>query len=573
MGSNLDKLKNRNTWWFLLVFTLAALLRATPSLKYGLPYGFDIYEFTSRVFVLNSGGSVSLPHGPLFYYIHLAILRVFGYDAFLNVLTFLEPFIFTFFILPPYFISKGFKTAENEPLYTLLYLSTVNLLVHQIGSVIIPEGLGIFFFGLTVLLVSKVFEGWKWAYPVMVSGFLTAMSHHLSVFQLILFFSSLFLSYLYYYVRYERTISMLRMLILVSTTTVLLLTSSISVWSLLGSEEENMLRLLFVMIMHTRILPILLAGAFLFPIITVEFTKFIKAHGKFAFRNTFASIVIVGIVIPIVVTIILYPEALLTVVWFAIPISLGFLPFAIYGIIRYCKKAPLLDSIFFTAPLTIFMVEAFFLLSLENYSVLIHRLPTFIIYFATPLAGYGLSCFSRELDNVKKEYLAGMVVAYFILSLAATSFPKPEFAYGVKESISRSEIKLAEDAYSYSMLFDAEIDTDTRLGAVLMFVSNRKANWMGNLTSWFTPSNSWLVNVSLSGEPYLFENDTIVMVSNSMREIYHGRVINLITKPSAPLNDKVIDYLNNYPGIDRLEDVREGALYANRPWKKLNHGG
>ncbi|MEM1557369.1 MAG: hypothetical protein QXT26_01590 [Thermoproteota archaeon] len=571
MGSNLGRLINQNTCQVILVFMLAVLLRITPSLKYGLPYGFDIYEFVSRVFVLNEGNSVPLPHGPLFYYLQLAILRVFGYNIFVNILIFLEPIIFTFFILPPYFISKGFKTAENEPLYTLLYLTALNLLVHQIGGVIIPEGLGLFFFGLTVFFVRKAFDDWKWAYPTMVTSFLTAMSHHLSVFQLILFLASLFLSYLYYYVRYEKIINLLRMLVLTSSATLLLLVSSVSVWSFLG-EEENMLRLLLTIVTHIRILPfILLAGAFSFPIITVEFARFVKKHGKFAFRNVFISMILIGVVIPTALTIILFPIALSTVLWFAAPISFGFLPFAVYGIIQYCKKNPLFDSLFFTAPLTLFMIEAFLLLSLENYNVLIHRLPTFIIYFATPLAGYGLSCFSNGLNSLKKEYLASMVIAYFIFSLAATSFPKPEYAYGVKESISYSEIKLAEDAYNYSMRFNVKIDTDTRLGAVLMFVSNRKANWMGNLTSWFTPSNSWLVNVSLTGEPYLFEKDVIIMVSNSMRETYYGRVINLITKPSGPLNDKVVNYLNNYPGIDRLEDVQEGALYMNHPWKKLNY--
>ncbi|MEM3712354.1 MAG: hypothetical protein QXR97_02290 [Thermoproteota archaeon] len=572
MGSNLGRLINRN-WQVLLVFILAIILRIIPSLKYGLPYGFDIYEFVSRVFVLNEDGSVPLPHGPLFYYLQLTVLRVFGYYVFMNILSFLEPIIFTFFILPPYFISKGFKTAENEPLYTLLYLAALNLLVHQIGGVIIPEGLGIFFFGLTVLFARRAFDDWKWAYPAMVASFLTAMSHHLSVFQLMLFFTSLFLSYLYCYIRYEKTINLLRMLVLTSSATFLLLASSASVWSLLG-EEENMLRLLLTMVAHIRILPfILLVGAFSFPMITVEFTKLVKTHGKFAFRNVFLSIVLIGVVIPTALTIVLFPTALSTVIWFTVPISLGFLPFAVYGIIQYCKKNSLFDSLFFTAPLTLFMIEAFLLLSLENYSVLIHRLPTFIIYFATPLAGYGLSCFSSGLNSLKKEYLTSMVIAYFIFSLAATSFPKPEYAYGVKESISYSEIKLAEDAYDYSMRFNAKIDTDTRLGAVLMFVSDRKANWMGNLTSWFIPSNSWLVNVSLTGEPYLFEKDIIIMVSNSMREAYYGRVINLITKPSGPLNDKVVNYLNNCPGIDRLADVQEGALYMNTPWKKLNHGG
>ncbi|MDW8033949.1 MAG: hypothetical protein RMI79_03305 [Nitrososphaerota archaeon] len=572
MGSNLDRWMNQNTWHVVLVFALAILLRITPSLKYGLPYGFDIYEFISRVFVLNEGGSVSLPHGPLFYYLQLVILRILEYDVFLNILTFLEPVIFTFFILPPYFISKGFKPVENVPLYTLLYLAVLNLLVHQIGSVIIPEGLGIFFFGLTIFFVRKAFDDWKWSYTAMLMGFLTAMSHHLSVFQLILFFISLFLSYSYYYIRYERTINLLHMLVLISVATILTLASSVSVWNLLG-EEENMLRLLLTMITRIRAFPfLLLTGALLFPIITVEFTKFIKTHGKFSFRNIFILMVLIGVVIPAVLTMGIFPTALLTVLWFTVPISIGFLPFAVYGIIQYCKNSPLLDSLFFTAPLTLFIVEAFLLLSLENYNVLIHRLPTFIIYFATPLAGYGLSFFAYKLNNLRNEYWMGMMVAYLMFSLAATSFPKPEYAYGVKESISHSEIRLAEDAYNYSNRFNVKIDTDTRLGAVLMFVSKRKANWMGNLTSWFAPSNSWLVNVSITGEPYLFREDIIIMVSNSMMEAHHGRVINLITKPSGPLNDKVVNYLNNCPGIDRLEDVQEGALYMNNPWKKLNHG-
>ncbi|MBO3799701.1 MAG: hypothetical protein FGF52_01395 [Candidatus Brockarchaeota archaeon] len=572
MGSNLDRLRKTNTCWLLLVFMLAMLLRITPSLKYGLPYGFDIYEFTSRILVLNEGKHVSMPHGPLFYYVQLAILKTFGYEMFLNILIFIEPLIFTFFILPPYFISKGFKTSENEPIYTLLYLAVTNLLVHQIGGVIIPEGLGLLFFGLSVLFMRKAFEDWRWMYLAMVSGFFTVMSHHLSVFQLFLFFSSLFLSYLYYYVRYLRERGLLRLLALILITIIILLVSSNYIWNLSG-EDENTLILLFNMVTKIRLFPvILLAGVFLFPIAIVEPIRFLKKFEKSASRKTFILMPIIGMVLPSFLTMIFHPEALPTILWFTIPISLGFLPFAIYGIIQYCRKSTLLDSIFFMAPLTLFMIEAFFIISLENYNVLIHRLPTFVIYFATPLAGYGLSLFSKELDSIKKEYLAGMIIAYFIFSLAASSFPKPEFAYGVRESVSYSELKLAEDAYAYSILFNAKIDTDIRLGAVLMFTSHRRADWMGNLTSWFLPSNSWLVNVSVTGEPYSFKNNIIIMVSSSMREIYHGRVINLIIKPSGPLNEKVINYLNNCPGIDRLEDVQEGALYMKHPWKKLNQG-
>ncbi len=562
MGSDLDKkLRNIDTWWLTLVFVLAMLLRITPSLKYGLPYGFDIYEFTSRVLVLNEGKPVPLPHGPLFYYVHLALLRIFGYEMFLSILTFVEPLVFTLFILPPYFISRSLKISGNEPVYTLLYLAVINLLVHQIGSVIIPEGLGILFFGLSVFFARKALEDWRWIYLAMVSGFFTAMSHHLSVFQLFIFFTSLFLSYLYYYVKYLRERGLLRLLVLILITIIILLASSISIWSLSG-KDENMLMLLFNMAIKIRLLPvILIAGAIFFPIVTVEPIRFLKKFKKFTFKKTFILMPIIGIVLPSFLTIIFHPEALSTILWFTIPISLGFLPFAIYGIIQYCSKNKLLDSIFFMAPLTLFMTEAFFIISLENYNVLIHRLPTFVIYFAAPLAGYGMSLFSKELDSMKKEYLAGMIIAYFIFSLVATSFPKPEFAYGVRESVSYSELKLAEDAYTYSILFNAKIDTDTRLGAILMFVSNRRADWMGNLTSWFLPSNSWLVNVSVSGEPYPLENSVILMVSNSMRETYYGRVINLITKPSGPLSEKAVNYLNNYPGIDRLEDVQEGALY------------
>jgi hypothetical protein len=567
------KLRNPGSFWPLLVFVLAVLIRITPSLKYGLSYGFDIYEFVSRVFLLNEGEPVSLPHGPLFYYFQLTILKIAGYEAFFKILTFLEPIVFTLFILPPYFISRGLKTVNNEPIYTLLYLAVTNLLVHQIGSVIIPEGLGIFFFGLSTFFAMKALEDRKWMLLAMFSGFLTVMSHHLSAFQLILFFMSLFSSYLYYYARYERRGDSLSMLILLLITAVLLPVSSILAWSLFGGEE-NMLKLFLDMVIHNHILLILLlGGSLLFPILTVESTKFLRKYGKFTFKKTFISMLLIGIFIPSILTIILYPEALPTILWFTVPISTGFLPFAIYGIIKYCKESTISNSIFFLAPLTIFMVEAFSLLSLSNYKVLIHRLPTFVIYFATPLAGYGLSCFSKELSDLKKEYLAGMIIAYVIFSLAFTSFPKPEFAYGVKESISYSEFRLTRDAYEYSRLFNAEIDTDTRLGALLMFVSSRRAAWMGNLTSWFLPSNSWLVNVSITGKPYMLEDKIILVISNSMRGNYYGRFINLITKPSGPIGEEVINYLNNCPGVDRLEDVGEGVLYMKSPWKELNHHG
>jgi hypothetical protein len=571
MGSNLDRLKRREDLYLVGAFLIALMLRMIPSIKYGLPYGFDIYEFVSRVLVLNDGGNVSLPHGPLFYYLQLMILKAFGYDIFMKILTFIEPLVVTFFILPSYFVSKQFETEDNKPVYTLLYLAATNLLVHQIGGVVIPEGLGILFYGLSILFTMKALtRGWRWMFPAMLSGLLTAMSHHLSAFQLILFFSSLFLSYLYYYLKHERTSSLLRMLILVFTTMLLLLASSASVWSLAG-EEENMLRLILKMAFEKPVLLLPIATAIiLLPVVTVGIAGFVKKYGKFTFAKTFTCILLVSVVTPVVLTVVFHPEALPTILWFTIPVSLGFLPFTIHGLIQYCKKSSLYDALFFLAPLMIFMVEASFILSLEGYRVLIHRIPTFITYFSAPLAGYGLSCFSSGLKNMEKEYLAGMIVAYFMLSLAFTSYPKPEFAYGIRESISYSELKLARDAYYYSVLFNSRIDTDTRLGAILMFVSHRNASWVGNLTAWFSPSNSWLVNVSVTGKPYPVENDVLIVLSDAMREAYGGRVVNLITKPSGPLGQEAVDYLNNSPDIDRLEDVQNGALYMFSPWKKLN---
>ncbi|MEM2929601.1 MAG: hypothetical protein QW797_01910 [Thermoproteota archaeon] len=571
MGSNLGRLKQRQDWCLISVFLLAVLLRLVPSIKYGLPYGFDVYEFTSRVLMLNEQGNASLPHGPLFYYFQLIILKVLGYDMFIKILTFLEPLVFTFFILPPYFISKHFKAQGNKPVYTLLYLATTNLLVHQVGGVIIPEGFGIFFYGLSIFFSMKALTvDWRWMLPAMLSGFLTAMSHHLSALQLTLFFTSIFLSYLYYYVKYEKTDRLLRILILIFLTIILVMVSSASIWSLSG-EEENMLKLLLNMILGNSFLPlIVILGVFLFPIVTINVIKFVKEYEKFTFTKTFVSVLLVSVIVPSILTIVFHPEALATTLWFTIPVSLGLLPFLIHGLIQYCRKSSVYITIFFLAPLMVFVVEASFLLSLESYRVLIHRIPTFIIYFATPLAGYGLSCFSSELGSMEKEYLAGMMVSYFILSLALTSYPRPEFAYGIKESISRSELKLVEDAYNYSILFNYKIDTDTRLGAVLMFLSHRGAAWMGNLTAWFQPSNSWLVNVSVTGKQYPFKSDVLIILSNAMRETFGGKVVNLITKPSGSISGETVDYLNNFPGVDRLEDVQDGAIYVLSSWKKLN---
>ncbi|MEM3465700.1 MAG: hypothetical protein QW566_04425, partial [Candidatus Jordarchaeales archaeon] len=570
----MDRLKKRQDWCLITVFSIALLLRMIPSVKHGLPYGFDIYEFVSRVFVLDEGGSVSLPHGPLFYYLQLVILKAAGYDLFMKILAFIEPMVFTFFILPPYFVSKQFKTEGNKPVYTLLYLAVTNLLVHQIGGVIIPEGLGILFYGLSIMFTMRALTvDWRWMFPAMLSGFLTVMSHHLSAFQLILFLSSLFLSYLYCYLKRGKTDGLFRLLVLMFATIVLLLASSASVWSL-AREEENMLRLVLSMILEKPFLLIPIAAAMLlFPIITVEIVSFVKKHRKYSFTKLFISILLVGVMFPVALTAMLHPEALPTILWFTVPISLGFLPFAIHGLIQYCNKSSLYDALFFMAPLMVFMVEASFLLSLVGYRVLIYRIPTFIICFAAPLAGYGLSCFSIGLRSMEKEYLAGMMVAYFMFSLAFTSYPKPEFTYGVKESISYSDLKLAEDAYSYSLLFNSKIDTDTRLGALLMFVSRRNAFWAGNLTSWFLPSNSWLVNVSVTGKPYPVEKGVLIVASDAMRETYGGRVVNLITKPSGALGEEAIDYLNNSPGVDRLEDVQNGAIYMLSPWKKLNQSG
>lgn len=572
MGSKLAGLNKWEAWLSITVFTLAILLRIVPPMKYGLPYGFDVYEFISRVFVLSEGGSTPLPHGPLFYYVQLIVLMIMGSDTFFKILFFLEPILFTFFILPPYFISKQLKALNNKPIYTLLYVATINLLVHQIGGVVIPEGLGILFYGLAILFSMKALMGrWSWMLLVMFSGFLAAISHHLSVFQLVLFLTSLFLSYLYYYIKYEKKDGLLNLLVLIFTGIVLLVTSSALVWSLMG-EEENMLKLLLEIITRNySLLFTLIIGMLVFPIITVEVIRFVKRYKKFHFTEIFVSTITVGIIVPSSLTAVTYPEALPTILWFAIPISLGFLPFAIYGLIHYSKKSSLYEAIFFLAPLMIFMVEALFMLSLENYRVLIHRVPTFIIYFAVPLAGYGLSCYSSELNSLNKQYLAGMIISYFIFSLASTSYPKSEFTYGIKESISYSELELAKDAYRYSTIFNSKIDTDTRLGVLIMFVSHRKATWTGNLTSWFLPSNSWLVNVSISGEPYALEDDALIVISDTMRGIYKGRVVNLITKPSGSLNEEVVSYLNNSPGIDRIEDTQNGALYKYHSWKKLNY--
>ena len=77
--------------------------------------------------------------------------------------------------------------------------------------------------------------------------------------------------------------------------------------------------------------------------------------------------------------------------------------------------------------------------------------------------------------------------------------------------------------------------------------------------------------MSVTGKPYPVEKGVLIVTSDAMRETYGGRVVNLITKPSGPLGEEAVDYLNNSPGIDRLEDVQNGTIYIFSPWKKLNH--
>ncbi|MGQ9691110.1 MAG: hypothetical protein ACUVQY_07615 [Thermoproteota archaeon] len=564
MGSKLVALNRWETIGLISIFFLAVLLRVLPPVKYGLPYGLDVYEFASRVFVLNEGRSVSLPHGPLYYYLQLTILRTVDYERFLWVLTYLEPILFTFFILPPYFLSRQLRVQGNMPLFTLLYVAVTNVIVHQVGGALIPEGLGIFFYGLTILFYFKSLnDDWRWMLPAILTGVLTTMSHHLSAFQLIVFSTSLLLPYIYYYICYRRS-RVSRLIILVFLNIMVLSVSSLIVWIIFGGEE-NMLKLMFDMIGERFILLVLLfPGAVVFPFLTFKIAEFVKKDGKFTFKRTLLMI-LMGISILGLLVSILYPNALPLILWFCIPLSLGFFPFVAHGISQYSKRTDILNVVFFLAPLMIFSVELFFLLLLKDYSVLLYRIPTFAIYFIAPLAGYGLSHLGEDFKNTGERYLAGMIVSYFLFSLALTSYPTLEFSYGVKEAISRSEITLAKDAYEYSLIFNVGIDTDNRLGNLLLFVSHMKVRWVGNITSWFLPSNSWLVNVSISGEPYYPRDDTLILFSNYMRGLFGGKFVNLATKPSYPINEKIVDFLNNSPGIDRLEDVGDGSIYMCAP--------
>ncbi|MEM2886359.1 MAG: hypothetical protein QXF24_09760, partial [Thermoproteota archaeon] len=177
-------------WWASIACVMIAsvTVRLVPSAPNGLPYGFDVYDVVSRIRTAMSTGKFgeSMPQGPLLYSL-LCELVILGGLKPETVLSVVAPALLSLSVIPAILYAKKSLDDEFAAIAAGILASSTNMIVHQTGGTVVPEGLGITFAGFFLSLFIKTkWKDRKNALLISIAALGTLASHHLTTFNVIL---------------------------------------------------------------------------------------------------------------------------------------------------------------------------------------------------------------------------------------------------------------------------------------------------------------------------------------------------------------------------------------------------
>jgi len=535
-----------------LIYGIALLVRLIPAVQFGYPYAYDVWEDIGRVAMILTYGhpKMTLPHGPLFYFLLADACLVFGTNL-LTTFTYFMPFTTAFVIVTIFLLTKRFIGDARAGLYAALISATGGIFAHWTG-LCVPEALGLVFAAYVIYLLFEVMNkgGLRKVLLLLIFLAVTLLTHHMTTFLLLL------------------------SIIVLSTAIVFSKPKGLNLW------VPVILSIFFILAAFAwwrfsvspwtiEVMRLILAAAssmiwagVIFAAIPVLFTLVVVLKWKPILpRREVLTGTLVALTFTISLSVIIFILAALTsyslplayVPYYLVPFVLvDFFP-ALVGLITILNQTEARwKRMFAMAWCAAPVASIFFLTSASYWFVLSYRHTSFILLGGFPLVGLGYLRLS-QLGHYRWRPVQGIVFAYMAILLVFSAFPSPEFAFGHEEAYYRPELSAANWAGEH-FLKSNSIDSDHRMGILLRYTTSQFV-WLGN-------ASSWVGNVSQTGVVYPVESSIqYLVITNSMIQY---SVTDGVEQEGKPLPASTLRFLDRTPNINRIYVSAVVTIYQNQ---------
>ncbi|MEM2851234.1 MAG: glycosyltransferase family 39 protein [Candidatus Bathyarchaeia archaeon] len=545
----------RFTWIYgvlSLIYGIAVFVRLLPAVQFGYPYAYDVWEDIGRVASILTYGhpKMTLPHGPLFYFLLSGVCLIFGADL-LTAFTYFIPFTTSLVIVTIFLLTKRFTGDSRAGLYAALISATGGIFAHWTG-LCVPEALGLVFAAYVIYLLFIVMDrgGLREGFLLLIFLTVTLLTHHMTTFLLLL--SIIVLSLVIIFSRPKG----FNLWVPVILSIVFILTAfawwefSVSPWTiavmrLIIEAASNMI---WVGVILAAIPVVFTLG------IVLKWKPILPHHEAVAGAvMTLTFTICLSIIIFILAALTPYSFPLIYVAYYIIPfVVVDFFP-ALVGLLTILNRTEALwKRMFAMAWVAAPVASVFFLTSASYWFVLSYRHVSFILLGGFPLVGLGYLRLS-QLGHYRWRPIQGIVFAYMAILLVFSAFPSPEYAFGHEEAYYRPELSAANWAGGH-FLKGNSIDSDHRMGVLLRYTTGQFV-WLGNASSWVgNVSQTGVVSPVGSSLQYLVITDSMV----------HYSVTDGVEQEGKPLPASALHFLDSTSSINRIYSSAIVAIYQNR---------
>ncbi len=518
------------------MFFIALFVRLLPVISTGLPYNYDSWAYIQQVkYALQNGFARNIVD---YFKINVNTSFVYILDNNITIISYVAPLICSFIIFPVYFLTKNVSEDHSASIFASLlaavsgtFANQTNHLSSESISLLIIAFIAFFSYGvmikrdikkLVLLLISIMLL----SYINNFASFLVLFAYGIMLLTSVL--SKLKLSIHTYlpviiliFIQFFRIIfdsNGIKLTITIIGGTLATLLSFIIICSIFRWRTKSEFTLGRIIIWSGSLTIII---AFLITLYAAKLAPLNQMNDvliSLSFHLIPYSIILIfpGLIGS-------YMQLsktentlnrLFTIIWCVSPLIIGFLAFV--------PKMPLLDF------------------NLINY----------LLLGAFPIIGIGLSILLSSGENRWKP-IKGFVTSYFLLAMTIMSFPLAIQMFNHNQFYYLPEMSAAKWA-SMHVLTPTIIDSDYRFGVLLQCFIEDSQITLGN-------KSSWLGEVSESEVIYPLEGIIeYVVITNSMST--HGLVRQGFWLP-IPLQQDVVEYLDNSPKVDRIFSNGEVTIY------------
>jgi len=543
------------------VLITSVAVRLVPGLSYRQPYGFDIYDLMSRAVPALAAGKfmTDLPQGPLLYSL-LSEFAILGGVSLETISSFLAPSILALSVLPAMIYTK--KAFKDEPaaIVSGLLAATTNVIVHQTGGTVVWEGLGTLFagFALTFLIQANLRDPKAIALLCMaVVG--TLVSHHLTTMNVLLGFGVAAL--LLIARRGVRSRDVYKPILL----TILLGVASLSIWMFVIPKYT--IEVIGLTAANANIWTLLGGGVLSATAILASYRAVTARRARELWITRPFTLGLLVFLASVAIPLLLHfsgyinAEILMTILYLGVPICVVYVPLFVIGLTSAinCRTDGRLLTFLLAFPTACFSLTTFLIFQ-PGLGVLAYREVSFMLYSLLPIEGLGLMEIVRR-GTPARRYIVAFIVAYSILALASTSYPSRSYLMGLDEAYRPSDLRVSEIAVNV-IPGTSSIDTDIRIGNLILYFSGREVNWVSNVTYWTSPGPVWLGKSAAAGRPLdIPSNVSFIIISDTMLKSKGGIVVDLLSRRLYPLPDEALAYLDRKPGVSRIADAGTALIF------------